>query len=163
MSEHSARVLWERGTQVFVDNQYSRGHTWQFDGGCEIPASASPYIVPPPLSVAANVDPEEAFVAALSSCHMLFFLAIAAKQRFVVDCYRDDAVGLMDTNGEGKVAMTRVALRPFVRFGGERQPTRSQLEQMHHLAHDSCFIANSVTTAVVTEIVTAEVVSVNRP
>ena len=100
----------------------------------------------------ANVDPEEAFIASLSSCHMLFFLSIAAKQRFVVEQYVDDAIGVMEKNSEGKIAMTRVRLRPRVEFSGERIPSREQLEKLHHLAHESCFIANSVKTEVITEI-----------
>ncbi|TQV82419.1 OsmC family peroxiredoxin [Exilibacterium tricleocarpae] len=155
MSEYIATVRWQRGEQAFLDNRYSRAHVWQFDGGCEVPASASPHIVPLPYSVAANVDPEEALVAALSSCHMLFFLSIAAKKRLVVDSYTDAAFGVMDTDRSGRQAMTRVTLRPCVHFGGDRQPTRAQLEQMHHQSHDSCFIANSVKTEVVTEIVVA--------
>ncbi len=152
MSEYTATVSWQRGDQDFLSNRYSRGHRWQFDGGHSVPASASPHIVPLPWSVAENVDPEEAFVASLSSCHMLFFLSIAAKQRFVVDEYVDDAVGEMAENEEGKMAMTRVRLRPRVVFSGARIPGREQLEKLHHLAHESCFIASSVKTEVVTEI-----------
>ena len=152
MSEYRAQVSWQRGEQDFLSNTYSRGHLWRFDGGVEVPASASPHIVPLPWSVEANVDPEEAFIASLSSCHMLFFLSIAAKQRFVVEQYVDDAIGVMEKNSEGKIAMTRVRLRPRVEFSGERIPSREQLEKLHHLAHESCFIANSVKTEVITEI-----------
>ncbi|WHI50124.1 OsmC family protein [Microbulbifer sp. MLAF003] len=125
MSEYTSTVVWQRDNQIFTDNQYSRAHIWQFDGGLSVPASSSPHVVPIPYSVAENVDPEEAFVAALSSCHMLFFLAIAAKRGFVVDEYRDEAVGLMDTNKEGKLAMTKVTLRPLVRFLEIRSPVGS--------------------------------------
>ncbi|WP_444901980.1 OsmC family protein [Microbulbifer sp. SSSA007] len=152
MSEYTSTVVWQRDNQIFTDNQYSRAHIWQFDGGLSVPASSSPHVVPIPYSVAENVDPEEAFVAALSSCHMLFFLAIAAKRGFVVDEYRDEAVGLMDTNKEGKLAMTKVTLRPLVRFFGNKKPSREQLEKIHHLSHKQCFIANSVNSEIVTEI-----------
>ncbi|SHF97999.1 Organic hydroperoxide reductase OsmC/OhrA [Microbulbifer donghaiensis] len=152
MSEYFSTVLWRREDATFTDNQYSRGHTWQFDGGLEVPASSSPHIVPLPYSVAENVDPEEAFVASLSSCHMLFFLAIAAKRGFVVDEYRDEALGVMEKSDGGKMAMTRVTLRPRITFSGEKQPSREQLETMHHQSHEQCFIANSVKTEVVTEI-----------
>ncbi|GAA5441933.1 hypothetical protein Misp06_00094 [Microbulbifer sp. NBRC 101763] len=152
MSEYTSTVVWQRNDQIFTDNQYSRAHIWQFDGGLSVPASSSPHVVPIPYSVAENVDPEEAFVAALSSCHMLFFLAIAAKRGFVVDEYRDEAVGLMDTNKEGKLAMTKVTLRPLVRFFGNKKPSREQLEKIHHLSHKQCFIANSVNSEIVTEI-----------
>ncbi|MEM8932081.1 MAG: OsmC family protein [Acidobacteriota bacterium] len=152
MSDYTAQVRWHRADdEAFVDNTYSRGHTWQFDGGVTVPASAAPSIVPE-HSVAANVDPEEAFVASLSSCHMLFFLAFAAKRRYVVDEYVDDAVGTLADGDDGKTRMTRVVLRPRVRFSGDRRPNREALVKLHHLAHDHCFIANSVTTDVVTEI-----------
>lgn len=152
MSEYFARVLWLRGDQDFTGNRYSRGHFWQFDGGLEVPASSSPHIVPLPHSVAENVDPEEAFVASLSSCHMLFFLAIAAKRGFVVDEYCDDAVGVMEKDERGRMSITRVTLRPHVRFSGEAEPSREQLETLHHQSHEQCFIANSVRSEVVTEI-----------
>lgn len=148
MSSYSAQVVWQREQQPFTDNQYSRGHVWRFDGGVEVPASSSPHVVPLPYSVEANVDPEEAFVASLSSCHMLFFLAIAAKKRFVVDSYIDDATGIMAKNEQGKMAMTKVTLAPQVGFSGDRQPTSEQIQQIHHLAHEQCFIANSVKTEV---------------
>ena len=149
MSRYGVSVVWERGDQAFVDNRYSRAHVWRFDGGIEVPASSSPDVVAPPLSSAAAVDPEEAFVASLSSCHMLWFLAIAAKRKLRVDSYVDDAEGIMERNAEGRMAMTRVTLRPRVVFSGEKTPTREALDQMHHSAHDECFIANSVKTEVV--------------
>ncbi len=112
-------------------------------------------MVPLPYAVEEAVDPEEAFVASLSSCHMLFFLSIAAKRKFVVDEYVDHAVGVMTKNSAGKMAMTTVILRPQIDFSGEQQPTRVQLESMHSQSHEQCFIANSVKTNVITEIVTA--------
>jgi organic hydroperoxide reductase OsmC/OhrA len=146
--EYRARVHWERGDAVFTDNRYSRGHAWQFDGGVTVPASSSPYTVRVPLSVEAAVDPEEALVAALASCHMLWFLSLAAAGRWRIDDYSDDAVGFMGRNAAGKIAMLRVTLRPRVRFSGERLPTREEVTRLHERAHEECFIANSVTTAV---------------
>jgi organic hydroperoxide reductase OsmC/OhrA len=151
MSEYNARVTWQRGDADFLDNRYSRGHRWEFDGGLSVPASSSPQVVPAPLSVEANVDPEEAFVASLSSCHMLFFLSLAARQGFRVDSYVDDAVGVMGKDAAGRMAMLRVVLRPAIEFGGEQQPTVAQLEALHHQSHDLCFIANSVKTEVAVE------------
>ena len=154
MSAYFATVNWVRDSQEsYIDNQYSRGHEWRFDGGVVVPASSSPHVVPLPYSVEANVDPEEAFVASLSSCHMLFFLSIAAKRKYVIDSYTDNAVGTMETDSDGKVSMTKVVLKPQVTFSGDKQPTIAQLEKMHHQAHELCFIANSVKTEVVTEIV----------
>ncbi|MGB1239093.1 MAG: OsmC family protein [Pseudomonadales bacterium] len=154
MANYSAQVSWQREQdEAFTDNQYSRGHLWQFDGGAQVAASSSPHIVPLPYSVEANVDPEEAFIASLSSCHMLFFLSIAAKKRYLVDSYRDSAQGVMEQDSSGAVSMTRVTLYPCVHFSGERQPTKAQLEVMHHQAHELCFIANSVKTQVLTEVV----------
>lgn len=154
MSEYSALIKWNRqASEKFIDNQYSRGHEWYFDGGVTVPASSSPHVVPLPYSVEANVDPEEAFVASLSSCHMLFFLSIAAKRKLVVESYEDNAVGLMSENDAGKVAMTKVILKPKVIFSGEKQPTRELLEKIHHQSHELCFIANSVKAEVVTEII----------
>ena len=148
MAHYTTTVLWQRDAQAFTDHRYSRRHTWLFDGGATVPASSSPLIVPEPFSDPAGVDPEEAFVASLSSCHMLWFLDLAAKAGWVVDSYRDEAVGLMAHNAQGRVAMTRVTLRPSVRFAGQRGPTAQALQALHHLAHESCFIANSVKTEV---------------
>jgi organic hydroperoxide reductase OsmC/OhrA len=148
MSDYTAVVTWERAGAVFTDNRYSRGHRWSFDGGIAVPASASPHVVPLPLSVAEAVDPEEAFVAALASCHMLWFLSIAAEQGFVVESYRDAATGVMGKDADGKVAMTRVTLRPGVRFAAGKRPSAAQHEAMHHEAHRQCFIASSVKTDV---------------
>lgn len=152
MSQYLACVKWERGEQPFADNKYSRAHTWDFDGGSSIAASASPHVVPVPMSVEENVDPEEAFVAALSSCHMLFFLSIAAKQGYIIDSYTDNAVGNMEEDQAGKISMTRVVLRPTVLFSG-KHASQSELESMHHQAHDLCFIANSVKTEISIDIV----------
>lgn len=151
MHTYKAVVTWNRGDQKFTDNRYSRGHAWRFDGGAEVPASSSPYVVPVPISVAANVDPEEAFVAAVSSCHMLFFLNIAAKGGFVIDRYEDSASGVMEKNAEGRIAMTRITLRPHIAFGGERHPTADEIARMHHESHEQCFIANSIKTDVIVE------------
>lgn len=148
MAQYSAEILWQRGEQDFLGNRYSRRHLLRFDGGAEVAGSSSPHVVPVPMSDAAAVDPEEAFVASLSSCHMLWFLSIAAKRKFCVDRYADAAVGVMAKNAEGKTAMTVVTLRPEVQFSGERLPTREQIEQLHHEAHAECFIANLVKTAV---------------
>jgi organic hydroperoxide reductase OsmC/OhrA len=148
VSEYTAVVLWSRDGAVFSDNRYSRGHRWQFDGGIEVPASASPTVVPLPLSVAAAVDPEEAFVASLSSCHMLQFLYLAGKRGLVVDRYRDAAVGVLAKDASGKLAMTRVTLRPEVRFAGVKRPTAAEAMDLHHEAHEQCFIASSVKTEV---------------
>jgi organic hydroperoxide reductase OsmC/OhrA len=149
MSTYTATVHWERGEQPFLDNRYSRGHLWQFDGGVEIAGSSSPNVVPLPYSRSDAVDPEEAFVASLSSCHMLWFLSIAAKRRYRVDSYVDHAEGILGKNAQGRMAMLRVTLRPRVTFSGEGAPSRAELDVMHHEAHDACFIANSVTTEVV--------------
>jgi organic hydroperoxide reductase OsmC/OhrA len=152
MSEHVATIHWARGQQIFTDDKYSRAHEWRFDGGITVPASASPDIVPLPMSVAENIDPEEAFVASLSSCHMLFFLAIAAGSGHVIDEYTDEAVGQMEKNTEGKSAITKVVLRPKASYSGDNIPDRAKIERMHHRAHELCFIANSVKTEVSTEI-----------
>lgn len=152
MSEHKATIVWQRGEQAFTDNAYSRGHLWKFDGGLTVPASASPDVVPLPMSVPENVDPEEAFVAAISSCHMLTFLAIAAKRGFVIDSYTDAAVGIMGKNAEKRICVKQVILEPKISFTGSRIPTLQQLRKLHDQAHHNCFIANSVTTEVVTRV-----------
>ena len=152
MSEYQAEIVWTRSPdEDFLANRYSRRHDLRFDGGAVVSGSSSPHSVPLPMSDASAVDPEEAFVASLSSCHMLWFLAIAAKRRFCVDRYVDAAVGVMEKNAQGKVAMTRVTLRPEVTFSGDRRPTRADIEHLHHTAHDECYIANSVKTEVLCE------------
>ncbi|MCV2401811.1 OsmC family protein [Marinomonas sp. C2222] len=147
MSEYFARVVWERGSQNFIDKKYSRAHEWQFEGGVVVPASSSPHIVPIPLSIAENVDPEEAFVASVSSCHMLFFLDFASRKKLVVDHYIDRAIGTLAVGESGKMMMTEVVLKPEVTFVGE-EPGRELLEELHHLSHEHCFIANSLLTKV---------------
>jgi len=156
MSTYCATISWQRGEQHFTDNKFSRRHAWKFDGGIEVPGSSSPHVVPVPLSDAQAVDPEEAFVASLSSCHMLWFLSIAAKRQFRVDSYVDAAIGTMARNAAGKLAMTRVVLRAKVKFSGERLPSQAEIDAMHHEAHAECFIANSVITEVVCESVPDE-------
>ena len=148
MSTHRALITWSRNGAVFTDNRYSRGHRWQFDGGVEVPASASPHVVQAPLSVAEAVDPEEAFVASIASCHMLWFLSIAAQRGFVIESYRDDAAGVLAKDPSGNDAITVVTLRPDIVFGGERRPGAPDLEAMHHEAHERCFIARSVRTEI---------------
>lgn len=153
MSKHTALITWQRqANEIFSDNQYSRAHTWRFDGGLLVPASPSPHVVPLPLSVEENVDPEEAFVAALSSCHMLVFISIAAKRRYVIDSYVDAAEGELTAGENGKEWVSRVVLNPKIVFSGDKQPSYEQLEKMHHMAHENCFIANSVKTEIVTNI-----------
>ena len=152
MHEYTAELLWERlPGEDFVSNRYSRRHLIRFDGGAEWAGSSSPLSVPVPMSDASAVDPEEAFVAALSSCHMLWFLALAAKAKFSVDRYADAAVGVMEKNPQGRVAITRVRLRPVVVFAGERVPDAAQIARLHHDAHEACYIANSVTSEVTVE------------
>ena len=146
MAEYKSVIIWSREGAVFTDNRYSRGHRWWFDGGVEVPASASPHVVPAPFSVAAAVDPEEAFVASLSSCHMLWFLSIAAGRGFVVESYRDEAIGIMGKDAAGALAMLRVTLRPEIVFGAGRRPTADEMAAMHDESHEKCYIANSVKT-----------------
>ena len=148
MTDYTAEVLWLRNGQDFVGNRYSRRHQLRFDGGIEVAGSSSPHVVPLPMSDAAAVDPEEAFVASLSSCHMLWFLSIAAKHGFCVERYFDAAAGVMGKNPEGRMAMLTVTLKPEVQFSGERVPTHEQIAGMHHEAHEACFIASSVKTEV---------------
>lgn len=148
MSHYTAEVHWEREDADFAAGRYRRRHRWRFDGGAEVPASASPHVVPLPWSDPAGVDPEEAFVASLASCHMLWFLSLAAQAGYVVDRYSDRADGVLARNAAGKQAMTEVTLRPRAVFAGAPLPTREQLEALHHAAHEACFIANSVTTRV---------------
>ena len=147
MSEHVVDVSWTRGEHEFTYESYNRDHEWRFDGGVTVPGSANPAYLG---TDSGTVDPEEAFVAALSSCHMLTFLAIAAKKRLVVDSYVDHAVGVMAKNEAGRMAVTRVTLHPEIVFAGEA-PDEAALDRLHHLSHQECFIANSVTTEVVVE------------
>jgi organic hydroperoxide reductase OsmC/OhrA len=148
MSHYTAETLWVRGDQDFLSNRYSRKHVLRFDGGLEVPGSSSPHVVPVPQSDPSAVDPEELFLASLSSCHMLWFLALAAKQKFVVDFYRDVAQGVLEKNAQGKYFMSVVTLRPEVRFSPDRIPSHEQLMALHHRAHEECYIANSVRSEV---------------
>jgi organic hydroperoxide reductase OsmC/OhrA len=148
MSEYKATIRWERSGGDFFKGQFSREHTWSFDGGTTVAASASPNVVPKPWSNAAAVDPEEALVAAISSCHMLTFVWLASKQGFQVDRYDDEAVGVMTKNENGVPWVSTVTLHPEIVYGGEKQPTTDELERLHHLAHEQCFIAQSVKTTV---------------
>jgi organic hydroperoxide reductase OsmC/OhrA len=151
MSSYAATIRWSRtNAGDFAKGQYSRAHEWAFDGGAAVPASASPHIVPAPWSDAAGVDPEEAFVASLSSCHMLFFLDFARRAGFVIDDYVDQAEGVLEKGTDGKMAMTRVTLHPRVTWGGDA-PDEAAVADLHHRAHEACFIANSVTTEVKVE------------
>jgi organic hydroperoxide reductase OsmC/OhrA len=149
--QYRATVKWKRDGSAFTDQRYSRGHSWSFDGGITVPASSSPLSVRLPYSVTEAVDPEEAFVAALASCHMLTFLYVAAKQGFVVDEYADDAVGEMSKNERGKMWVSKVMLAPAITFTGEKRPSPEQLNELHHLAHEECYIANSVKSEVVVQ------------
>ena len=148
MSTYTATVSWSRGDQPYTDGKYSRGHTWRFDGGVEVPASSSPHVVRLPMSVEAAVDPEEAFIASLSSCHMLFFLDFARRAGLRIDSYVDECEGEMGKDAQGRMAITVVTLRPRITFSGEKQPARTDLDELHHKSHEACFIANSVRSEV---------------
>lgn len=151
MGIYTAQVLWERGDAPFVDNRFSRRHTLKFDGGFEVIGSASPLVLPPPMSEAAALDPEEAYVGALSSCHMLFFLLIAAHRKYCVDRYEDNASGLLAIGPDEKLVMTRVTLRPHASFSGSKLPASGDIDAIHDRAHARCFLANSVLTTIVCE------------
>lgn len=145
MSEHTARIVWSLGEgEAFTSNRYSRAHHWHFDGGVEVPASSSPLSVPVPMSDASAVDPEEALVAATSACHMLWFLALAARKGIAITRYEDDAVGHMGPDGDGRTAMTEIILRPRLSFEAGIEPDASVLEALHHDAHEACYIARSL-------------------
>lgn len=144
MSDHKASIRWSRGTHRFTYDGYSRDHQWSFDGGQSLMASAAPAYLGNPE----GVDPEEALVAALSSCHMLTLLAIAAKKGWVVDSYEDDAVGTLAKDADGKLALTHVVLRPRIAFSGDRLPDADALQRLHQQSHEHCFIANSVRTTI---------------
>lgn len=148
--EYKATITWARGDATFTDGRYSRGHMLNFDG-IAVPGSSSPSSVRLPYSVAEAVDPEEALVAAVSSCHMLFFLAFAGKDSFVVDAYEDAAIGVMTANERGKLFVSRVTLNPAVVFSGGKRPNAEQVAGLHHHAHDECYIANSVRADVVVQ------------
>lgn len=148
MSRHTATIRWDCDGD-FAANAYSRAHVWEFDGGTVVPGSASPLMVPLPYSNAEAVDPEEAFIASLSSCHMLWFLDFARRAGFNVARYKDEAVGHMTSNGAGGMWISRVELHPKSAWSAQG-PNHSQLEELHHKAHAACFIANSVRSDVVT-------------
>lgn len=149
MSTYTAIVRWQRDPSTdFAKGQYSRAHEWAFDGGAVVPASASPDNVPTGTADEAGVDPEEAFIAAISSCHMLFFIDYARRDGFVVDSYVDEAEGVLEKRADGRMWMSRVTLRPRVEFSGDQRPTDADIDDLHHRAHEACFIANSVTTEV---------------
>lgn len=147
MAEYRATIDWKRGNAPFKYETYPRNHVLRFEGGIEVPASAATHNIPASAAGAPGVDPEQAFVGSISSCHMLWFLHIASKAGFVVDGYLDEASGVMEKNGEGRIAVTRVTLRPAVRFSG-KAPTPAEHEKLHHEAHEECFIANSVKSEV---------------
>jgi organic hydroperoxide reductase OsmC/OhrA len=148
MSKHIAIIRWKCTGSDFVRGKYSREHTWTFDGGTTVPASASPSVVPVPFSNPAHVDPEEAFVAAVSSCHMLTYLYVASRAGFRVDSYEDEAVGVMTKNDTGGSWISEVTLRPKIVYSGDSLPTPVEEERFHHEAHEQCFIANSIKTVV---------------
>lgn len=148
MSEHRAIIKWNRTGSEFLQGKYSREHTWHFDGGVTVPASPSPSVVPVPYSNPAHVDPEEAFVAAVSSCHMLTYLYLASQQGFQVDSYDDEAVGVMTKNEKGVPWVSSVTLQPRIAYSGDKLPTSADEQLLHHSAHEQCFIANSINTEV---------------
>jgi organic hydroperoxide reductase OsmC/OhrA len=148
MSEYKATIKWQRTSPDFLKGRYSREHTWTFDGGATVPASPSPHVVPAPWSNPACVDPEEAYVAAISSCHMLTFVWLASKRGFQIDSYEDEAVGTMAKNERGVPWVSAVTLHPKIIFSGDKMPAPADLEQLHHLAHEQCYIANSVKTEI---------------
>lgn len=149
MSEHQATIRWQCTSAEFLKGRYSREHEWSFDGGLTMPASPSPSVVPLPWSNPAHVDPEEAFVAAIASCHMLTFLHVARLQGFQVDSYDDAAVGVMTQGGNGVPWVSQVTLHPQIVYSGDNLPTPAEVENLHHAAHEQCFIANSIKTEVV--------------
>src|SRR4029079_15903422 len=146
-----ARIPLERGDGDFAGKKYSRAHKWTFDGGLSVAASSSPDVVKVPFSDPSAVDPEEAFVASCASCHMLSFLSRAGLAGFIVDAYDEEAECVLAKNEQGRLAITRVTLRPRARFSGGREPSREELDHLHHLAHEDCFIANSVKTEIICE------------
>jgi organic hydroperoxide reductase OsmC/OhrA len=151
MSEHIAIIRWAHPTSDFCTGKYSREHTWTFDGGATLPASPSPHVVPAPWSNPANIDPEEAFVASISSCHMLTYLWLASRAGFALSSYEDHAVGTMTKNEAGIPWVSRIKLRVRIAYDGARHPTPEEEQALHHKAHEQCFIANSVKTEIVVE------------
>lgn len=152
MAEHKATIRWALQGDDFLRGRYSREHTWAFDGGVTVPASPSPSVIPTPYSNPAGVDPEEAFVAAIASCHMLTFLHMAMKAGVVVERYEDDAVGVLRKNDRGAIWVSRVTLHPRIAYRGEKRPSAAEIDRLHHLAHEQCFIANSVKTEILIDV-----------
>jgi organic hydroperoxide reductase OsmC/OhrA len=148
MSNYTAKISWKRGDGDFLKGKYSREHTMAFDGGVVVPASSSPSVVPEPYSNPKNVDPEEAYIAAISSCHMLSYLYLASRHGFQVDAYQDEATGVMTPSANGVPWLSAVTLHPRIVYSGEKLPTAADVEKLHHLAHEQCFIANSIKTQV---------------
>jgi organic hydroperoxide reductase OsmC/OhrA len=148
MSKHQATIKWKCTGTDFIRGRYSREHTWSFDGGVVVPASPSPSVVPAPWSNPSNVDPEEAYVAAVSSCHMLTFLYLASKVGFQVNSYEDEAVGAMTKNERGTPWVSTVTLQPKIQYSGSKQPNPAEEARLHHEAHEQCFIAQSIKTEV---------------
>ena len=146
--EYKATIDWKLSGANFLKGQFSREHTWTFDGGLTVAASASPAVVPAPWSKPANVDPEEAFVASIASCHMLTFVWFASRGGFTLTSYTDEAVGVMTKNERGAMWVSTVTLNPQLVWSGERVPTMEEIAALHHKAHEECFIANSVKTDV---------------
>jgi organic hydroperoxide reductase OsmC/OhrA len=143
--KYQAKIIWERKPgEAFTDNRYSRAHKWIFDGGAVIPASSSPQVVPLPMSDESAIDPEESFIASLSSCHMLFFLSFAASSKYIIESYEDNAEGVMSKNENGEMSMSLVTLKPKIIFTGDIIPSAGQVNNLHELAHKKCYIANSV-------------------
>jgi organic hydroperoxide reductase OsmC/OhrA len=147
--KYTANIIWKKKeTESFKDKKYSRGHTWVFDGGLELPASASPQVVPLPMSIESAVDPEEAFVAAISSCHMLFFLSIAANSNYIIETYDDQAEGIMSKNEHGQMVMGDIILKPKIVFSGTTIPSAEQIAELHNSAHHKCYLANSIKSTI---------------
>ncbi len=150
MHSYTAKISWNNDSpDTFTKNRYTRGHTWSFDGGIDVPASSSPHAVRVPFSVEAAVDPEEALVAAAASCHMLTFLWVAATRGFLIDSYEDNAVGDMTEGDGGRQWVSKITLDPKIEWGGDPRPTEAEIAEMHHDAHENCYIANSIKSEVV--------------
>jgi organic hydroperoxide reductase OsmC/OhrA len=148
MSDYKALISWKLQGSEFLKGRYSREHTWTFDGGLSVPASSSPSVVPTPWSNPAAIDPEEAFVASIASCHMLTFIFLAGKKGFQIGGYSDEAVGVMTKNERGVPWVSTVTLHPKIDYSGDKRPTTEEIEQLHHHAHEQCYIANSIKTEV---------------
>lgn len=147
--KYTAKVIWIKPNDApFTDNQFSRVHQWVLDGGCTIQMSSSPQVVPLPMSNESLPDPEETFIASVASCHMLFFLSIAARYKFIIHSYQDLTEGFMEKNDSGKMMITQINLYPTIEFAGERTPNTIQIQKIHDLAHQNCFLANSVKSSI---------------